>query len=350
RKVIRKRMKSLTRQVGPDDLGAIVGTSGTVRALARMEAMANGGAYPEHQHGMLLTRDGVDQLAATLSAATQAERSDIPGMDARRVRTLPSGAVLVQEVLEAFDKPLLVTSNRSLRDGLIVDWILNNKPELTLSRQLADPRSRSVRATMERYGADIDHADSVANTAQALFDATGPVHRLRIDDRRLLTFAAHLHDVGHHIAGRGHDKRGAYLIRHTHMPGFTAPEVSVLERLVRYHSNKRPKSRHGRYAALGKADRKRVRILSSLLCLADAFDRGHHQNLIEIDIQLHKRKLTIRATPHQSPDLERWATDRRKRRVEDALDIEVDIVFSGPHGGAVGSSIGDAVTSHEEQA
>ncbi len=349
RKVIRKRMKSLTRQVAPDDLGTIVGTSGTVRALARMQAMASGDDYPEHQHGMILTRDGVDQLVSTLSAATADERSVLPGMDARRVRTLPSGAVLVQEVLSAFDKPQLVTSNRSLRNGLIVDWIVKNKPELTLSRQLADPRSRSVRAMMERYGADPDHADAVAHTAQALFDATGPVHHLRIDDRRLLTFAAHLHDVGHHIDGRRHDRHGAYLIRHTHMPGFTAPEVAVLEQVVRYHNSKSPQKHHGPFVALSKADRKRVRILSSLLALADAFDRGHHQNLSHVDVQLAKRKLTIHATTQQSPDLERWATHRRKRRVENALDIEVDIVFSGPHGAAVAERSEEDETVHVQK-
>lgn len=349
RKVIRKRMKPLTRQVTPNDLGTIVGTSGTVRALARMQAMANGGVYPEHQHGMVLTREGLDQLVATLSSATESERSEMPGMDARRVRTLPSGALLVQEVLNAFDKPQLVTSNRSLRDGLIVDWIVKNKPELALSRQLADPRSRSVRATMERYGADVEHSEAVAATAQALFDATGAIHRLRIDDRRLLTFAAYLHDVGHHIAGRRHDKRGAYLIRHTHMPGFTAPEVAVLERIVRYHSSKRPKKKHGRFAALGKSDRKRVRILSSLLSLADSFDRGHHQNLSDFEVTLRKRKLTIHATTHQSFDLERWATHRRKRRVERALDIDVEIHFEGPHTSTDGATGEGEASSAEEK-
>lgn len=328
RKIVRKRMKNITRRVHPDDLGGIVGTSGTVRALARMEAMARGENFPEHQHGMVLTAEGVDTLVDQMTTMTADERSALPGMDTRRMRTLPSGAVLVQEVFKAFDKKQLVTSNRSLRDGIIVDWILKHKPELTLSKRLADPRSRSVQASAERYGVDKPHADAVGRIARQLFDATATKHSLRIDDRRLLVFAAQIHDLGHHISGRRHDKRGAYLIRHTHMPGFTVPETHILEALVRYHSGKKPKKKHRRYGSMSKDDRRRVRILSGMLCLADAFDRGHHQNVTDLTAQLNKGALVITAATERAADLERWATDRRRRRLEKALGVTVDIQFN----------------------
>lgn len=325
REAIQARMQGFLTRVYPDDIATIVGTSGTVRALARMHAMRQGLDVPEHQHGMILTLEGVDALVEELCGATEAQRRQMSGLDTRRVRTLPAGAVLVQEVLRAFDKPELITSNRSLRDGLIAKWVHRHRPELALARQVPDPRQRSVRAMMERYGVKPRHAGFVRSVALRLFDATVPFHHLRIDDRRLLGFASQLHDVGHHISGQRHDKRGAYLIRHTHLPGFTAPEISVMERVVRYHRAKAPTASHPRFARLGMDDQHRIRVLSALLAFADAFDRGHHGNVVDFAAKRKDGRLVIRARTQREPDLERWASLRRADRVREALGIEVDI-------------------------
>ena len=49
---------------------------------------------------------------------------DLPGMDRRRKRTIGCAAIIVREILRATGKRQLVTSESSLRDGLVatVDW------------------------------------------------------------------------------------------------------------------------------------------------------------------------------------------------------------------------------------
>lgn len=322
---VRARLAPLLTRVHGDDFGNLVGTSGTVRALARIATLARGEALPGHEHGLMLHREELDGLVDRLTRGTRAQIAQIPGMDARRERTLPSGALLVREIMDQLGKRSLVTSARSLRDGLIVDWILRHRPELALAGRVPDPRRRSVEAMMDRYGVDRPHAELVTRFALELFDVTAPAHRLRVDDRRLLEFAALLHDVGHHIAGRDHHRHGQYLIRHTHMPGFTAPEIALIGNLVRFHRGGRPKTTHEEYAALSRFDRRRVRWLAGLLRVADALDRGHQQNVARMEARLTEQGLVVDAWTREAPDLERWSAVQRSALLAEVLEREVTL-------------------------
>ena len=81
----------------------------------------------------------------------------IPGMDPRRRHTLPAGAALVREILKALDISRITTSDRSLRDGLIADWVCGIAPSWS-SPHVPDPRRRSVLMAMKRFGVDEKHA------------------------------------------------------------------------------------------------------------------------------------------------------------------------------------------------
>lgn len=316
-------LQPLLARVRGSDFATLVGTSGTVRTLAHVATRMRGDPAPEHDHGLLLQRTELEELIRIFRTRPSTSWMTLPGMDERRRRTLPAGAILVREVMKALDKPSLLTSERSLRDGLVVDWILRHRPELDISRAIPDPRRRSVQAVSARYGADEVHARLVADASLRLFDATAALHQLSIDDRRLLEFAALLHDVGHHISGKDHNRHGQYLIRHTRMPGFTAPEIALLGNLVRYHRGSKPKERHPEFAALGARDQKRVRVLSAFLRVADALDRGHDQNVVTLDVRVQDGCVRVCASTRDPEDLERWAVVQRLPVLEEALSVPV---------------------------
>jgi exopolyphosphatase/guanosine-5'-triphosphate,3'-diphosphate pyrophosphatase len=246
-------------------------------------------------------------------------------MNAKRTHTLPAAAVLVHTVLATFGKEQLVTCEHALRDGLVADWFIRHRPEVNLSRTVADPRRRSVMAVMNRYGVNAGHARHVARTALILFDATASSHRMRIDDRRLLEFAALLHDVGHHIAGEDHHHHGQYLIRHTRMSGFTAPELAIIAALVRYHRGKPPKPSHDALAGLNARAVQKVRVLSGILRLADSLDRSHNQVITEVLVELTPAALVVTAHCRGPGHLERWAAVRRSVLLAEVLERPVTV-------------------------
>lgn len=334
KKTVRGVLKPLLQRVRPEDVGSVVGTSGAIRCLARMATLARGEALPSHGNGLVLHRKEIEQLVARFVALPTERTVELPGMDPRRVQTLPAAAVLVREVLKALGLSALVTSDRSLRDGLVVDWILRNRPEIDLSAAFPDPRRRSVVLAMRRFGVDASHARHVAATALELFDRTADLHRLPATDRALLRDAALLHDIGHHIAGKGHHKHGQYLLQHIRLYGFNAPEVAVLSNVVRYHNGSKPKLAHPAFAALPAADRQRVRVMAGLLSLADGFDRSHEQPVRGLEVLREGGGLQVVAHAVDRADLERWSVDHRRDLLARALGRDLRVTIRPVEDGA----------------
>lgn len=320
---VQKMLQPLLARVRPGDFTSLIGTSGTVRALARIAA-ARRGEVVDHGHGLVLRRADLDEIYRAVCARPSAQWG-LPIVDEKRRRTLPIGAIIVREILKVLQKDLVLTSERSLRDGLVYDWILRHRPEIVLSKSVADPRRRSALALIAHCQADEAHGEQVAKLATQIFDVTQPLHRGSVDDRKLLEFGALLHDIGHFIDGKDHHRHGQYLIRHSRMPGFTAPEVNVLGNLVRYHRGGRPKARDADYQSLPQADRDRVRRLASMLRLADAFDRGHDQNVVNFEAALDGRTLSLRARVRGEGELEHWAAVQRADTLAEALGVEIVI-------------------------
>lgn len=326
-----RRLEFHTPPAAPGAFGTLVGTSGAVRTLGRMATLQRGEALPEHGHGLVLHRADLDATLRQFSNRKQSRYGTIPGMDAKRARTLPAAAVFVREVMEALNVQVVQTSERSLRDGLIVEWVMQHAPEIELSRTVAQPRLRSVLTAMERYGVDEAHARHVAALSLQLFDLTAGLHALEPKDRRMLEYASLLHDVGHHIAGEDHNKHGAYLVRHTPLYGFTAPELAVLANLIRYHRGPRPRRRHDAYRALPRSDRRVVRVLAGLLQIADALDRSHTQPVRSVSLDTDDDgTFVFEARADEEAHIERWAVQRRRALLEAALGQRIDVVVRQP--------------------
>jgi exopolyphosphatase / guanosine-5'-triphosphate,3'-diphosphate pyrophosphatase len=320
-----EQLDRLRRRVQPEDFRTLIGTSGAARCLARMATIARGDALPEHNHGLVVNREEIDYFVREFRRLPRSQYGDLPGIDNRRRRTLPAAAVIIRQLMKKLHKDRMVTSERSLRDGLIVDWILQHRPEVSLSKTVADPRRRAVLYLLQRYGAHESHSHQVARLALRIFDATGQIHGLRIDDRRTLEFATMLHDIGHHIAGKDHNKHGAYLIRHSRMYGFTAPEIEILANIVHYHRGSRPNASHKHYAKLNPQDRRRVKVLSGILRLADSLDRSHQQPVLDLTITTSEESIKLKALSRGPADLERWAAERRKSLLQSALNLPITV-------------------------
>ncbi|MEZ4241284.1 MAG: Ppx/GppA phosphatase family protein [Myxococcota bacterium] len=326
---IRKRVRLLCKPVADDPrtrgTRSAVGTSGSIRTLARMATLMRGDPVTPHDHGLVLHRSELKKLLQQLQELKSARLSELPGMDNRRKGTLPAAAAVVYQVMKVFDLDQLSTSESALREGLLYEWIERHRPELALAATERDPCARSIVALMERYGADRAHAEHVRHLSLSLFDALRDVHGLGDADRKMLAWAALIHDIGHHIDARDHNRHGEYLIQNTPMAGFTAPEVSVLATLVRFHRGSRPKTSHPGYAALSRSDQRKVDVLAAILRTSDALDRSHNQPVSGVTVRLTDGEAVLVVEAAQEAYLERWAAERRKGLLSQVLGRPVRI-------------------------
>ena len=133
-------------------------------------------------------------------------------------------------------------------------------------------KQQSIRRWVRRRaGAGIVHERRVAEIAATLFDLTRDFHSLGASERRLLTLAALVHDVGRSVDADGHERHGAAMLLADDSLPITPAERRALAYLTRHH--------RGRVPSLGDDEiltahdpRETLRTALALLRAADALD------------------------------------------------------------------------------
>jgi exopolyphosphatase/guanosine-5'-triphosphate,3'-diphosphate pyrophosphatase len=119
----------------------------------------------------------------------------------------------------------MYVSDYALREGVLYD-LLGRASD-------TDPRDEAVAALCDRYGVAEGQAARVERTALALFDQVHGTLALEAADRRLLAWAARIHELGLAIAHSQYHLHGAYVIEHSDIAGFSRTEQQQLAALVR---------------------------------------------------------------------------------------------------------------------
>lgn len=299
------------RRIGFD---LVAMTSGTARAVADLIPTTS-----QDKPRTVAFKD-VFALEEKLCALTAAERSRLPGLDARRVDSIVPGVILVRSLLEVVHADAYVLCEAALREGLVADYAARNGPGIQLIDEYPDLRRRSVVRLMRRCNANQAHAEHVARLALDLFRGLRPLHGLANADGELLEFAALVHDIGFHIAASKHHKHGAYLVENADLQGFTADEVQLLSQVVRYHRKATPKEAHAPFAALPAATKQKVRVLAALLRLADGLDRGYAQLVRSVRCRIGDKAVEVTLSATSDAELELWGARRKKDLAEEVFD------------------------------
>jgi exopolyphosphatase/guanosine-5'-triphosphate,3'-diphosphate pyrophosphatase len=177
------------------------------------------------------------------------------------------------------------------------------------------------------------HALHVAGLALRLFDQTKPLHGYGQREREWLEFAAILHDIGYLINPRQHHKHAYYLIKHSDLSGLTADEVDIVANIARYHRRALPGKKHDDFAAMPPGSQRIVKVLSSLLRIADALDRSQFSVVQTVDVMLGK-KVTFVLHVAGDAELEVWAARGRADLFEKVFQRAVQFEVVAPEEGA----------------
>lgn len=298
----------------------VVGTSGTVNTLVAM-AQAARGAEIARLHGASAEATEIARVRRRLLAGGAAQRTDLPGMDTKRVDLMPAAAVLVDFVLARTGAPELVACTWALREGVLLDLA---RLESGRTQARVAGRRRAVEALAARFAAANPHGRQVARLALTLFDAAAPALGLPDSARELLEYAALLHDVGHAIDHDRHHRHSYYLIRNADLLGFDAVDIEVLALVARGHRKQIPKVAAPELQALPAPARRVVRGLAALLRVADGLDRTHFSVVKALDVQQRAGRLVIGVDPgSENAELEVWAAERRTDLLARLLDCPV---------------------------
>ncbi len=289
---------------------SLVATSGMAANIGEVIHLRHTGRpLPQHNLATVLLKD-IRALEAELAQASVKARLAIPGLDPKRVDTLLPATVLLSCLLELSGLNELTLCDKAIREGVIYDFIVRHREGLKAEREIPDIRRRNVIGLARRCHAPEAHSLHVAELALSLFDQTQRVHRLGSRERTWLEYASILHDVGYHINPRQHHKHAYYLITHSDLAGLTAEEVDVVATVARYHRRALPALKHEEFDRLTPRFQRVVKILASLLRIADGLDRTHFSLVRALNVKFGKQ-IMIEIHLAGDAEMELWAAKSR---------------------------------------
>ncbi len=311
----------------------LIGTSGTVQALARIDREHAGHPHSD-LHGWCISMERLEGMVAAIEKASLAgEKIRLVSQD--RALTILAGSIVLIETLRALGASDVTFCSAALREGVVVDQLLQTgwlNCGLDSHRQ---PRLQSVLDLLKKYDGNFEHASHVANLSLALLQETKDVlHEYGERESNLLWSAAMLHDVGMFIGRNGHHKHSYYLIRHAGLLGYSEEELEIIANVARYHRGSEPKDSHQPFMSLRATARQLIVDLAAILRLGEAFDRSHRQLVAGLKAKLTNqsqgnftRSLLIEPvlSTSENIDAELWAFIEKKQLFESQFKVNLNI-------------------------
>jgi len=290
------------------DLDIAIGSSGTIQTLGDIAARRFLGR-PLDRHDAF-TRAQIRAVVDELAALPLDQRLRVPGMTPNRGDLIVPGGLVFDAVLAETGLERIVVSDRTLRDGLLMEYLARVDRDGEMEH--LSFREQSVLRLARRCRVDLDHARHVVRLALDLFDsaADAGLHDLGAWERELLEHAGILHDVGSFLTYTNHRQHSYYFIRNAELLGLDDTEIGIIAATALFHKKTYPRKKHPEFAALDKRAQHVVRVLCVVLRIAESLDRSH-SGVIRQARLTHgpTAHATLVLTARGDHELERWSVE-----------------------------------------
>ncbi|MGC6415771.1 MAG: exopolyphosphatase [Bradymonadia bacterium] len=195
-----------------------VGSSGTINAI--QDLLSQRGAHSDD-----ITLAGLRWLLDRAVEIGHADELVSLGLKPERAAVITGGLCILYGLFRSLSIEKMRASSSALREGVIADLLGRVRDQ--------DVRDETVRRLQQRYAVDQRQAERVRNLVHALAGQAFPHWEMESEDnRKLLEWAALLHEIGKTVNYTGYHRHGAYLVAHTNMAGFSRTEQTQLAALI----------------------------------------------------------------------------------------------------------------------
>jgi len=312
-KHVRRTLKDAGIASQPDG-NQVVGTGGTVRNLARMDARRHRSFIP-HLHGYLLPRDRLRTVADQIAGRKLARRRSMSGLNADRADSIVGGATAVLAILDLVGAADLVVSGQGLREGVALTALgmsTSSPPAVRRASVAAlcgrfgtwqDERARRRAVTVERLAAELDpEADA--------------------EQVEMLAHAATVLDVGRAVDYYERYAQAANTVLSADLLGFSHRQLAMLAGTMLQAGGERPGDAFR--AELPKRDQAWTARAGAILAIADEVEsRTPLGEPVAVSLRIRPRQVVLSA-----PVLAAWQPravgDRFRQAFRRRLVVEED--------------------------
>ena len=197
------------------------GTMHAVKKIARQNGWTSG----------VITPDVLERIEDRLVESGSVAALSLPGLVEDRKPVIAGGVAIIRALVDEFELEQIVPADGALREGALYDLVGRIRDE--------DVRDRTIGWFCQRYAVDKEQAARVERTALRLLHQVA--HDWSIDleySRRVLSWAAHLFEIGLTISHTGYHKHSAYVVANADMAGFSRDDQAITAAVIRGHRRK----------------------------------------------------------------------------------------------------------------
>lgn len=309
-------LRSIQR-INRDESHLAIGSSGTIETLFEIATRNNiAGGVNEIEEGQeILSLQELENTVKLICSLPLKELKKVSGMNPRRADIIIPGAAILHTLMEDMELEEIHISRRSLRHGLLHDYLIRGKYGYLEAEPQISVREQSVLQLGRSCSFNETHARHIAGLAVQLFESAreSGLHSLGSEEGELLKYSAMLHDIGMFLSFSNHHAHTYYMIKNAELLGFYAREIGVMASTAFYHSKKYPRNKQPEFSTLDSRSRETVKVLSMILSIAESLDRTHHQRIQEAWFSLHARKLVLNVKALEGYEIEIWALEAHQK-------------------------------------
>ncbi|MBN8553919.1 MAG: Ppx/GppA family phosphatase [Deltaproteobacteria bacterium] len=289
----------------------ILGSSGTVRALHKI--------LSPHSDKDVIEKKSLSDLVKRMSKMNRAQLSKIPGMESRRIDMILSGAILLEECMNALHAEEVQMTEFSLRDGILDEQmeILRDRKKLLKYDPLND-----LYDTAKDLGCNELEIFQSQKIAEDLFNRLKPLHRLDSKWKIYLLAAAILHDTGKAISPIDSSYHSFYVARYADVPAFEDWESKLIAELCAEHKNGKIQKKDLPWKKNEGLQRVFLKLLA-ILRISTAFSYQRRSSILIDQVRMDSKKVVIKFSKRHRPDLGILRADQKRQLFEEVFKREL---------------------------
>ena len=300
----------------------IIGLGGMMRSLGKIHQSITQSSLI-NLHNYHITPQSALELIEMLQTKPLDSILKLNGVNKKRADLMPLGIIPIKELLKRLDSPVVRISAYGLRDGYFFEKALNRESIVN------DVLNESIKNIKRRFLVNEEHANNVRIYAETLFDDLNMLHDFSDEDRRCLSVAAELHDIGMHIEYYDHHLHGMYLIINSKIDGLTHEEHLKVAFLVGNHREGSIKDRYKQYDPnLSKNNLMKLQKLSLLLQISEQIDRSETGNVSSISAMISGDNATIALKTNFPSELDIASAMRYSERFKKYYGKNLNIIHT----------------------
>ncbi len=321
----------IKRRLEKEKAVSLIATSGTSISLGNL-ILSDLGQPKQKMHGYKFKKENLEIVLEKLIKMPISEIKNIPSLSERRAEIIIPGALILDTSMDMLNFNELTISERALREGLVVDWMLRKgiiKNEFSIQSNI---RKTTIVHQARKFGVDKERSEKITNIALQIYDQTKNIFHSNNDSKakELLWAACHLYNCGKYVNISSYHKHSWYLIKSCDLLGYSQSERNIIASVARYHRKTLPKKRHDSWQSLiSKEEKTLVLEMSLILRLAASIDQRPENLISSIIIKLQKNILLIELLPFNSNQellLEKWNLGLCSDVIKELKNLELKVI------------------------